>query len=102
MTQQQLANRAGVSEAMVRKVETGRTSSPYKLRDILRALGLQSDEPSRLLDASDDELIKELRRRHGWRAADFVRGYLEAERKSETDRSGSRSDNDSLSDKDGS
>lgn len=99
MTQQDLAVRAGISVATLRTMENGKTQSPYKLRDVLRALGLEEAPTPLLASAADEELIKELGRRYGRQTADVLRGYLEAKRADEaTDPDTSQSGNDAAGD----
>jgi hypothetical protein len=89
-----------VTISTIRNIERGRTDRPYKLGDVLRALGIEEPNPI-ATSLSDDELIRETRRRAGDQAAEILRGYLEAERSARTADgrrpASSQSDNDTAS-----
>lgn len=57
LTQQQVAVRADVSVSALREMEHGRRESPYRVRDVLRVLGLQDDSEERRIA---DSLMAEL------------------------------------------
>lgn len=96
-TQEQLAQRAGVTLSTIRNIERGRTTKSYRLRDVFEALGLPWDD-QRLADVDDETLVKELRRRHGKQTADALRGYLEERSTEDTEPDTSQSGNDSACD----
>lgn len=97
-SQEQLAVRVGTTRATIDGIEKGRTKRSYRLREVLRILEIET-EPSPLTTASDEELIKELRRRSGGQTAEVLRGYLEAKRADEaTDPDTSQSGNDAAGD----
>ncbi|HVQ96985.1 MAG TPA: helix-turn-helix transcriptional regulator [Mycobacteriales bacterium] len=95
-TQQQLANRAGTSIATIASLETGRTKEPYKLREIFRVLGLDwvEDRSPPLLDATDEELVREVGRRLGHAAELEMRGYLGRKRTIQAEHTDSISQDD--------
>lgn len=81
----------------VQNIESGRTKRSYRLRDVLRALGLDDGASAELAAVSNDDLIRELGRR-GWQTDGIVRGYQAERRKDDAAEPTSRSDNDPLSD----
>lgn len=88
----------------MQSIEKGRRVSRKRLRMVAEALGLDitlldGSVAPLLTTASDEELIRELRRRSGGQSADFLRGYLEAKRADEaTDPDTSQSGNDAAGD----
>lgn len=105
LTQDDLMRRAGVSLSTLQSIERDKYVRRKSLRLVAEALGidiaaLEEAPESDLSELSDEELVKELRRRHGRQAAAFVETLLAEDRKSETGLFGSRSDNEELSDND--
>jgi transcriptional regulator with XRE-family HTH domain len=101
LTQDDVAQRAGVSLSTVQSIERDRRVRRKSLRLVAEVVGLDIEtldlpptSPARL---SDEDMIKEVRRRFGRQGAEFLQGLMAAQRKSETASPVSRSDNVTLS-----
>lgn len=57
MTQEDLARRAGVSLATIRSIETGRVQKPYRISEILRALGVDADRGQAAAGTENDPVL---------------------------------------------